>query len=87
MDNIKFKIGDKVKIIDCSSGVASCELNKIGTIMSMTTSRTGCNTYVVDMGRPRRLNELDKTCWWVREDRIELSIKPNEQLSFSFMRN
>lgn len=84
MNSKKFKIGDKVKIINASS-VEFCELNKVGTVVNMEDYDTGSLTYVVDMGRPRRETEPKETCWWLNEKYIELVSKPNEQLLFVFM--
>lgn len=81
MDNRKFKVGDKVRIINASS-IEPYELNEVGIISGRTRS-----TYVVDMGRLRRpgCSEDSETCWWLQEKHIELASKPNEQLLFSFM--
>ena len=79
-----FKIGDKVRIIDCSS-IEPYELNKIGTIVNINNDNLGWITCVVDMGRPRREDEPDETRWWLRDKKIELVNKPNEQLVFAFM--
>ena len=81
MSNRKFKVGDRVKIIDASM-IESYELNKIGTIVGIPGS-----SHIVDMDRPRRPNvdEDNETCWWLQESMIELVSKPNEQLVFDFM--
>lgn len=87
----KFKIGDRVKIIDASS-IESCELNKIGIIKEIRFHDDDWDwdceediTYIVDMGRPRREREPENTCWYLRERHIELAVQPNEQLLFKFM--
>lgn len=79
MNDKKLKVGDKVRIIKVFS-IEPCELNKMGVI----SGRVG-NTYIVDMGRPRREREPEETCWWLQESMIELVSKPNEQLLFNFM--
>jgi hypothetical protein len=79
MNNKKFKVGDRVRIIDCSC-VEPYELNKVGLI-----SRIVENSYIVDMGRPRRKNEPNLFCWWLGESDIELVFQPNTQLVFNFM--
>ena len=84
MSNKKFKVGDRVRIINCSS-IEPYELNKIGVIVDINDNNPDWITCVVDMGRPRRPNELDKTCWWLKDSKIELASKPNEQLLFDFM--
>ena len=84
MNNKKFKVGDKVRIIDCSA-IEFYELNKIGIITSVRGRDERYISYAVDMGRPRRLNEPDKTCWYLSSRYIELVIKKNQQLLFSFM--
>jgi len=86
MSNKKFKVGDRVKIIDCSS-IESYELNKVGIIVEVEEFSDGWFSYVVDMGRPRRPNEIsdNETRWWLREGMIELVNKPNVQLLFNFM--
>jgi len=68
MKNIAFKIGDKVKIIDCCS-IEPYELNKVGTIVKIR-DEWGHKTFVVDMGRPRRSHEPDITCWWLGRNAI-----------------
>jgi len=80
MNNKKFKIGDNVRIIKCST-IESYELNKIGTIVDIC----GRTTYIVNMGRPRRKKEPNEFCWWLQGNMIELASKPNEQLLFEFM--
>jgi len=85
MSNKKFKIGDRVKIINCCS-IEPYELNKIGTIVQTQDYDTDSLTYVVDMGRPRRLREPTITCWYLSESAIELVSKLNEQLLFEFMK-
>ena len=86
MGNTTFKIGDKVRIIDCSS-IEPYELNEIGVIVRTVDYDTGRLTYVVDMGRPRRPDAQwdDQACWWLQEKDIELVSKPNTQLLFDFM--
>jgi len=90
MNNEKFKIGDNVRIIDCSA-IEAYELNKIGTIVDIRNNEwDNFTSYVVDMGRPRRPgnNEIDEdteTCWYLQKHHIELARKPNEQLLFDFM--
>lgn len=81
MNSKKFKIGDKVKIINCSS-IEPYELNKTGIIVRIDSYD---DNYIVDMGRPRREREPEITCWWLNEKYIELVSKPNEQLLFVFM--
>ena len=78
MNNRKLKVGDRVRIINCSA-IESYELNKIGTIVGIPGS-----SHIVDMGRPRRPGD-DETCWWLQEGMIELISKPNTQLLFEFM--
>ena len=82
MNNRKFKVGDRVKIINTSM-IEPYELNEIGVIVKVRHINFG--TYVVDMGRPRRKCEPALTCWYLRENAIELASKPNQQLLFSFM--
>jgi len=86
MINIIFKVGDGVRIIDCSS-TEPYKLNKIGTIVYIKNYGDGWTTYVVNMGRPRRPNNSfdDETCLYLQERMIELVNKPNEQLVFDFM--
>ena len=86
MSDRKFKVGDKVKIINASA-IESYELNKIGTIVGTRGYDAGGIIYTVDMGRPRRRNcpSDNETCWYLRETHIELINKPNEQLLFDFM--
>lgn len=81
MNNKKFKVGNRVRIIDTYL-IDSCELNKMGVIVEVRGSNY--STYVVDMGRPRRKRDGD-TCWYLRESMIELVRKKNEQLLFDFM--
>ena len=87
MNNTTFEIGDKVRIINCSS-IEPYELNAIGVVVHIEDWDTGDFTYIVDMGRPRRPgNEEDtETCWWLRGRMIELIGKPNQQLLFEFMK-
>lgn len=80
----KFKVGDKVRIIDCRS-IEPYELNKIGTIVEINDDNPGWITFVVDMGRPRRSPDDGETRWWLRDKKIELASRPNEQLLFDFM--
>lgn len=82
MNNKKFKVGDRVKIINCAH-IESYELNKIGIVVKVRNRDFG--TYVVDMGRPRREEEPEETCWYLRESAIELANQLNEQLLFNFM--
>lgn len=84
MNNTKFKKGDRVKIIDVSS-IERCELNKIGTIVRIVGDLPYDPTYIVDMGRPRRKDEPNETCWWLKGGMLELIYKPNAQLLFHFM--
>lgn len=84
MSNTIFKVGDKVRIIDCCS-IEPYELNKIGTIVKINDDNPGWITCVVDMGRPRRSPDDGSTCWYLSDRRIELVSKPNEQLVFDFM--
>lgn len=86
MNNTKFKVGDKVRIIDCSI-IEPYEINKIGTIVKINDiyDDNSYIDYVVDMGRPRRAREPDETCWWLRERHIELVSKQKGQLLFNFM--
>ena len=79
MNNTTFKIGDKVRIINCSM-IESYELNKIGTVIEIVN-----RSYVVDMGRPRRSPDDGATCWWLNGNAIELANELYEQLVFSFM--
>lgn len=87
MGNTTFKIGDRVKIINACA-IDLCELNKVGIIVKIDDYADGenCVTYVVDMGRPRRIIEPEETCWWLNKNHIELASKPNEQLLFTFMK-
>ena len=84
MSNKKFKVGDRVRIINCCS-IEPYELNKIGTIVGINDDNPDWIICVVDMGRPRRNEEPNETCWWLKDTKIELASKPNEQLLFSFM--
>ena len=88
MSKRKFKIGDRVRIIDARS-IEPCELNKIGIIVKIQYYASEWTTYVVDMGRPRRpgsdWDSVTETCWYLQAEYIELVSKPNEQLLFSFM--
>ena len=86
MINTTFKIGDRVKIINCCV-IEPYELNKVGTIVDTAVYDAGRLTYIVDMGRPRRPDndEDDETSWWLSAEHIELASKPNEQLLFNFM--
>ncbi len=83
MNNKKFKVGDRVRIIDCAS-IESYELNKIGILVKIRDNFGDglYNTYVVDMGRPRRL-DANETCWYLHKEHIEL-VK-GQQLEFDFM--
>jgi len=83
MNNTTFKIGDRVRIINCSS-IEPYELNKMGVIVSINGDDPEWVTCVVDMGRPRRPHE-DESRWWLRDSKIELVNKPNTQLLFEFM--
>ena len=85
MSDKKFKVGDRVKIINCSS-IESYELNKIGVVINVEKWDVYRN-YVVDMGRARRPDDPEdgETCWWLQENMIELVTKPNQQLEFAFM--
>jgi len=85
MSNKKFKIGDRVKIINCCS-IEPYELNKIGTIVQTQDYDTNSLTYVVDMGRPRREREPKESCWWLGGEDIELVSELNQQLLFEFMK-
>jgi len=87
MNNITFKTGDRVRIINCSS-IEPYELNKIGVIVDIDAyDGDEYVSYVVDMGRPRRPGSMEdtETRWWLQGDMIELIGKPNEQLLFDFM--
>lgn len=85
MNKRKFKIGDKVRIINTSM-IEPSELNKIGVIIKIENDEwNNYATYTVDMGRPRRYEEPDDTCWYLNENMIKLVNKPNKQLLFSFM--
>ena len=84
MSKRKFKIGDRVKIINACC-IEPYELNKIGIIADIQKYNPEWSTYVVDMGRPRRKEEQTLTCWYLQEKYIELASKPNEQLMFDFM--
>lgn len=88
MNNKKFKVGDRVRIINCCT-IESYELNKVGIIVDIAVyddDRT-YYSYVVDMGRKRRPeSDCDnETCWWLNEKCIELVLQKNEQLLFEFM--
>lgn len=85
MSNRKFKVGDRVRIINTSM-IEDYELNKIGTLVKVPINDYN-STYVVDMGRPRRpsVNGDNETCWWLQASMIELANKPNTQLLFEFM--
>lgn len=82
----KFEVGDRVRIIDASS-IEPYELNKIGIIVEINKSNPDWITCVVDMGRLRRPDYPSdrETRWWLRDTKIELISKPNEQLLFNFM--
>ena len=85
MNNTTFKVGDRVRIIDASA-IEPCELNAEGVIVDINDDNPDWITCVVGMGRPRRPLELDETRWWLRDKKIELANKPNEQLLFEFMK-
>lgn len=84
MNNITFKIGDRVRIIS-TGGIPICELNKIGTLISINDGDPNWITCVVDMGRPRRPEEPGRTCWRLGVHKLELANKPGQQLTFDFM--
>jgi len=84
MNYKKFKVGDRVRIINCSS-IEPYELNAIGVIVGINNENPDWITCIVDMGRPRRPGEQNETRWWLRDDKIELVGKPNAQLLFDFM--
>lgn len=85
MNDEKFKVGDRVKIINCFS-IEPYELNKIGVVIEVRIDSWGGRaTYVVDMGRPRREREPENTCWYLHESKIGLVSQPNTQLLFNFM--
>lgn len=84
MSKTTFKIGDRVRIINCV-GIEPYELNAIGVIVEIQDNDSEFITYVVDMGRPRRKREPEETCWWLGGTKIELVSKPNEQLVFEFI--
>lgn len=63
---MKYKVGDKVKIIDASQ-IEPYELGQVGTVKRIEYN------IVVDMGRLRRphINADRETCWWLRPECIE----------------
>jgi len=81
---MKFKVGDRVRIIRCY-GIERYELNQIGIIKKILSSSCRGGHYIINMGRPRRPNELENFCWWVYGDMLELARRKNEQLVFNFM--
>ncbi len=60
---MKYKIGDKVKIIAIKTGHGFA----IGKVVTITHLATECTDYCAE-GR-------DKDCWWLREDEIESYIE------------
>jgi hypothetical protein len=84
MKDKKLKVGDRVRIINASM-IEFYELNKVGVIVEVRGNDYYGDTYIVDMGRPRREREPTMTCWFLSRNAIELVSKPNEQLLFNFM--
>ena len=83
---MKFKVGDKVKILlsATSVGVEREEVGKVGVITRME------NRVCEDYGIGVKMNEVCETrgyipTWNVGEGMIVLSPQKNEQLVFDFM--
>ncbi len=81
---MKFKVGDRVRIIN-ASGIERSELNEIGVIVASRSFGDEGNTYTVDMGKPRRKEEPAETCWFLEANKLELVCQLNKQLLFNFM--
>ena len=83
---MKFKAGDKVRIIN-TGGLPPCDLSKVGVMIDPDIYHSTGSEEVhtkIDMGRPRR--RLDpETCWWIREKNLELAVQKGQQLLFDFM--
>ena len=81
---MKYKIGDKVKIIN-TRGIEPSEMGQMGRIKRFAFAYNNDNNIVVvDMGRGRR-KRGPQTCWWINEKCLELAFKKGQQLLFSFM--
>ena len=82
--NNKFKVGDKVRFIN--NLVSDVDiLGQVGVIVHFGGSA------VIDMGKPRRSSEPNKTCWYCNVSaldyyvEVELEHRIGEQLEFEFM--
>ncbi len=76
MSSNKFKVGDRVRVL--STFAFSLEMN--GNVGIIKSPAYASHTWIVDMGKPRRVDEPNETCWWVSEDMLELVSKKGEQM-------
>ena len=82
---MKYKVGDRVKLIRPNKYLAGSKLNHIYTIIDkMSTS-----SYLLDVkeGHARGYRDVSLRGWWYIEKDIELAAKEGEQLLFDFMRD
>ena len=84
---MKFKTGDKVKILSSATdvGVEECDVGKVGVVSRVDSEAGTMFGFLVKM------NEICKArgcipVWSVGAGMIELARKPNEQLLFNFMK-
>ena len=83
---MKFKIGDKVKILPCATsvGVESEDVGKTGVISYMISRPDSDYGITVQMGNICKIR--GKICrWTVGYEMIELCPVKGQQLEFSFM--
>ena len=83
---MKFKIGDKVKILSSATdvGVEEEDVGKVGTISFISDDISKWFGFEVQMPEVCKARGYIPV-WSVGAGMIELARKPNEQLLFSFM--
>ena len=75
---MKFKIGDKVRILPSAIDINVAE-TEIGKIVEVVDVYTSCNEYEV------KAFSKKYSPWWVRKCDIAPAIKVGQQLVFDFM--
>lgn len=82
---MKYKVGDKVKLIRPDEYLEGSKLNHIYTIIEVA----GMDSYLLDVNEGMASGWINASLrgWWYGKDDIELAAKEGEQLLFDFMRD